>query len=119
MTNRGAFLPVLLLFCCVAGRPVEAQSPTGCDVSALPAAAQKLLAMQFSEWRPKVLSDMGADNQQLWLSATKGKECPGVATGHFETREKLSYALLLVPKSNSNTGYKVIVLSYRAADDSY
>ena len=45
--------------------------------------------------------------------------CPGLVSGRFETPDKVSYALLLVPKSNKDAGYKVIVLSKRAADDSY
>jgi len=45
------------------------------------------LNAKFSEWRPKQVSDADADDQQLWLTAVRGKECPGIAVGHFETAE--------------------------------
>ena len=109
-------IPILA---CLLARPGRAQTPIVCDSAALPAAAQHLLALKFSQWRPKLVSDMDADDHQLWLSATKDKACPGLVSGHFETPDKVSYALLLVPKSNTDAGYKVIVLSKRAADDCY
>jgi hypothetical protein len=87
------------------------QHATACDDSALPASVRDLLKAQFPEWRPKRVSDMDSEYQQLWLSSVHGEECPGIATGHFETVPELSYAILLVPKSNPSGGHKVVVAS--------
>jgi len=87
------------------------QNATACDDSALPASVRDFLNAKFPEWRPKQVSDMDTDDQQLWFTAVHGKECPGLAVGHFETPDELSYAILLVPKSNPSGGHKVVVVS--------
>jgi hypothetical protein len=110
---------MLLPVVCFAAQPGQTERATICDSSALPTSAQKLLTAKFSGWRPKLVSDMDTDDQQLWLTATHGKECPGIVAGHFETADELSYAVLLVPKSNSSEGYKFGVLSKGAADKDY
>jgi len=56
---------------------------------------------------------MDADDQQLWLNGSNGKESPGIAIGHFESPDDLSYAVLLVPKSDPSGGYKLLVFSKR------
>ncbi len=119
MTNLRNFVLTLPILACLVVHPVRAQTTMACDSTALPAAARDLLALKFSQWRPKVTSDLGADDQQLWLSATKGKACPGLVSGHFETSDAVSYALLLVPKSKTDAGYRVIVLRKRETDNSY
>jgi hypothetical protein len=110
---------MLLPVVCFAARPGQTERATVCDSSALPASAQKLLSAKFSEWRPKLVSDMDTDDQQLWMTATHGKECPGIVTGHFETADELSYAILLVPKSNPNAGYRVGVLTKGTPNNDY
>jgi hypothetical protein len=108
-------LPVI----CFAAPPKQIQRAVICDSSALPVPAQELLTAKFSQWRPKLVSDMDADDQQLWLTATDGKKCPGIVAGHFETVDETSYAVLLVPKSNGIDGYKVGVLSKDSASKGY
>ena len=95
------------------------QHATACDESALSASVRDLLSAKFFEWRPKRVSDMDADDQQLWLSSVHGEECPGIADGHFETAEEPSHAILLVPKSNPRGGYKVVVVSKGADKSAY
>jgi hypothetical protein len=95
------------------------QHATACDDSALPTSVRDLLNAKFSDWRPKQVSDMNADDQQVWLTAVHGKECPGIAVGHFETADELSYAILLVPKSNPSGGHKVVVVSKGAPKSTY
>jgi hypothetical protein len=120
MTNRRSVaLLMLLLLACFATRAGSAETSTVCDSSALPAPAQHLLTLKFSQWRSKVVSDMDTDDQKLWLAAWQGNACPGMVAGNFETAEKISCALLLVPKSNTRVGYKIIVLGKDASDDSY
>jgi hypothetical protein len=95
------------------------QAPSLCTEPLLPTAVNELLKAKFPSWRPKQVSDMDADDQQLWLKGPHGKECPGIATGHFESAGSLSYALLLVPQSNPSGGHKIVVFSRDAAKDVY
>jgi hypothetical protein len=95
------------------------QHARACDGSALPASVRDLLNAKFSEWTPKQVSDMNADDQQLWLTGAHGKECPGIVEGRFETADELSYAILLVPKSNPSGGHKVVVVSKGSPKSAY
>jgi hypothetical protein len=78
--------------------------------SVLPTAVNELLTSQFPKWRLKQLSDLESYDRQLWLKAHP-QECPGVAAGHYQSSDELSYAVLLVPKSNRSNGYQLIVVS--------
>lgn len=72
--------------------------------------AKVLLDSKYADWRPKDVSDLGADDKELWLKAHP-KDCPGIAIGQFEKAGRLSYAVLLVPKSKLKQGYKILVLT--------
>jgi hypothetical protein len=95
-----------------------ARTDSSCRDASLPSDAQLLIVKKFPDWRPKNVSDLSADDQQLWLQAHP-KECPGIAVGHFEEPDSLSYAILLVPKSDVDGGYKIIVLSNATTADGY
>ncbi len=95
-----------------------AQAHNTCRDARLPSDAQLLIAKTFPDWRPKLVSDLGSEGQQLWLKAHP-KECPGIAVGHFEELDSLSYGILLVPKSEVDGGYKIVVLSKVATADAY
>jgi hypothetical protein len=91
-----------------------------CDGSDLPAPIQALLKDKFPSLRPKQLSDMSDDDQQLWKKVKgKSSDCPGIATGHFEIKDQLAYAILLVSKQEPNAGYKLVVFTKDANGDSY
>src|SRR5579859_723167 len=98
---------------------LAAQGSLPCNGEKLPAPVNELLKSKFGNWRPKQLSDMEADDQQLWLTGPNNKECPGIAIGHFENAENLSYVLLLVPKSNSSGGHRIVVFSKDLTKDLY
>jgi hypothetical protein len=95
----------------------EAQENT-CGVAELPAPIQGLLKNNFPAMRPKQLSDMGADDQKIWRKAHE-RDCPGIAVGHFENKDQLAYAIMLVAKSEPTAGYKVGIFSKAASGDSY
>jgi hypothetical protein len=114
-----AFIAVIGVLNLAAVPTSLAQGSSPCDAAALPAAISELLKGKFADWRPKQLSDMEADDQQLWLKGPNGKACPGITIGHFESAKELSYALLLVPKSEPTGGYKVIVFSKGPTGDVY
>jgi hypothetical protein len=62
---------------------------------------------------------MEADDQQLWLKGPNGEACPGIAVGHFENANSLSYGLLLVRQSNPSGGHKVLIFSKHATKEAY
>lgn len=95
-----------------------AQTFKPCHEVSLPTLVNKVLNRKFPLWRPKQVSDMDADHQQLWLKAHE-KECPGIAVGHFESADRLAYAVLLVPRSEPSGGYKLVVFSKGPNGDTY
>jgi len=116
---RLAFSGIVSVLSLTAGQMTAAQESALCDAKAVPAQVSEALKSKFADWRPKQLSDMEADDQQLWLKGPNGKACPGITIGHFESAKELSYALLLVPKSEPTGGYKVVVFSKGPTGDVY
>ncbi len=100
-------------------RMTAAQNASPCDGAALPTVVTELLKDKFPQWRPKQVSDIDVDNRQLWLEGPNGKACPGIAIGYFESAQSLSYAFLLVPRSNPNGGHKIVIVSKQPAKDAY
>jgi hypothetical protein len=98
---------------------VTAQSPSPCDEAALPKAVNELLKEKFPHWKPKQVSDIDADNRQLWVDGPNGDACPGIAIGHFESSKDLSYAFLLVRRLNPSGGHKVVIVSKEVDKDVY
>jgi hypothetical protein len=96
----------------------SAQTADMCSATRLPGAASELLKTKFPLWRAKQISDLEGYDRQLWLE-THPKECPGIAIGHFESSDDLSYAALLVPKTKSSGGYKIVVLSMSQPGNAY
>ncbi len=82
-----------------------------CDGIAVPEPVLQALAHQFSAWRALRLSDLDPSHQGFWLDSKHGRSCPGIAIGHFESKSRLSYAFLLIPKQSSGAGYKLVVVS--------
>jgi hypothetical protein len=85
-----------------------AQNSKPCAEGKLPSQVVNLIETTFSGWRPRQFSDLGSDDQQLWLKP-HSNDCPGTAVGDFESQDRLSYAVLLVPQSNPTGGYKLLV----------
>ncbi len=98
--------------------PVSVAQAHGACQNLIPPGAQALIAGKFPGWRAKLLSDLGADDHQLWTKAHP-RECPGIAAGHFEGHDSLAYATVLVPKSDAYRGYKIVVLSKSGASETY
>lgn len=94
------------------------QLKNSCRTSSLPSGAKALLDTEYGDWRTKDVSDLGADDEGLWMKAHP-KECPGIAVGHFEEANRISYAVLLVPKSELKHGYKIIILGKSPTGDVY
>jgi hypothetical protein len=101
-------LTIVLLLTGVQSRAAQTQKP--CDSENLPSAIGDLLRKEFPDWRQKQISDLLTDDQQLWIQA-HGKTCPGSIVGHFEKSDSDAYAVLLVPRSETSEGYKLVVFS--------
>lgn len=80
-----------------------------CDTVSLPEPLRQLLAAKFPTWQVLRLSDLGAEPQEAWLNSKRLDQCPGIASGSFETKERLSYALVLIHKEKIIS--KVLVAS--------
>ena len=116
---RIVFVCVVSLLCLEPRLTAAAQDSSPCDEGALPTGVTELLRKQFPEWRPKQVSDIDADNRQLWLDGPNGKACPGIAIGHFENAKNLSYAFLLVSRINPNGGHKILIVAKQLNKDLY
>jgi hypothetical protein len=93
--------------------------PVSCDKAAMPAQVREMLRSKFAGWRPKQLSDMGADGQKVWLQGSSGKSCPGIAIGRFESATELSYAFLLLRNSDPTHGYQIVIFSKQRDGGTY
>ena len=99
-------------------RVARAQNSDPCADSSLPSPVVELIKRKFSGWRPKQIADLGPDDRQLWLKPHRN-DCPGIAVGHFESSEQVTYAVLLVPQSNPTGGYKLLVFNKMPSGDAY
>jgi hypothetical protein len=102
----------------ISASSLKAQTSQSCDMTNIPAPVTHDLITEFPRWKVKQISDLDAENQQLWLKA-HGTDCPGIAIGHFESTERLGYAILIVPKSEPTGGYKLLIFRKRQTSDSY
>jgi hypothetical protein len=82
--------------CATLGHTPIVQPSASCSEAALPVRINEALKANFAGWRPLRVSDLDADDPKLWLQEHP-KECPGIATGHFESPDSVSYALVLMP----------------------
>ena len=89
---------------------MRAQSSNPCAETNLPNPVLDMIRTKFSGWRPKNVADLDAEDRELWLKPHLN-DCPGIAVGHFESPDRLTHALLLVPQSNLSGGYKLVVFS--------
>jgi hypothetical protein len=83
------------------------QSVAPCDVK-LPEQVGTEMRAKFVGWRIETTADLSNDHQQMW-EKTHSLECPGLASGHFTSASRLSYALLLVSKDPKVFGYRLLV----------
>ncbi len=100
------------------GQTSTAPTSAVCGEVALPAPVNELLRAKFAGWGPQQLSDLYEEDQKLWMDS-HSKECPRIAIGHFESADSLSYAVLLLPKSAQQSGYKILVFNRGQNADAY
>jgi hypothetical protein len=99
-------------------RSACAQGLNPCAGSNLPSPVTEVIRTKFSGWRPEQILDLGPDDRQLWLKAHLN-DCPGIAAGHFESVDRLTYAVLLVRPSAPTNGFKILVLNKMSSAEAY
>jgi hypothetical protein len=96
----------------------RAQTSDPCAETRLPRSVNELIRARFPGWRREQASDLSSDDRQLWLKAHVN-DCPGIAIGHFESRDRLTYALFLVRPADVENGYKLLVFDKMPNGDAY
>jgi len=86
------------------------QSSPICAISVLPAGISEIVKSNFVGWRIKKTEDLDPYLQELWKKS-KPNRCPGITSGHFLDMAKRTFAVLLVPETPDQKGYKVVVFA--------
>lgn len=94
------------------------QAPVLCRLDSLPSVIQRHLREEYSSWKIQEASNLSPRARGRWESG-KPSECPGIAIGHFESEQTLSYALLLVPLGHTDAGYRFVVFSQKPEQSDY
>jgi hypothetical protein len=89
----------------------ESNAANPCDASVIPKEVQSKLAKDYPDWQVETLENLDGEDRKLWTNAHPN-DCPGIAIGHFESKIELSYALLLVSKSErKRQGFRVVAFT--------
>ncbi|HEV2304253.1 MAG TPA: hypothetical protein VGR93_01930 [Candidatus Acidoferrales bacterium] len=94
------------------------QAPVLCRLDSLPSVIQRHLREEYGSWKIQEASNLSPRAKGRWVSE-KPLECPGIAIGHFESAQTLSYALLLVPLEHADAGYRFVVFSQKPGQSDY
>ena len=65
----------------------------------------------YQQWRPIALWDLPKPHQRMWRRSLNRFDCPGIAMGHFERKQELSYAFSMKPRDPRQTGWRLVVIS--------
>lgn len=110
LAHVGAWIVVCLLF---AGGALARSHDEWCE-DLLPPEARASLQSQFPDLYPQKVSDLSTEYQQAWIKEHPN-ECPGIAEGHFQSRSKMSYAVVLVGSRGALSGSKLVVMTQNAS----
>jgi len=81
-----------------------------CDDDLVPDDVRAAVDQQFPGWHFERLSELSDEYQQLWLKQHHD-ECPGFAEGHYQSRSKTAWAMVLLRTKAANSGSKLVVFS--------
>jgi hypothetical protein len=110
-------IPALLLSPGWFGAQSRAANP--CDISVLPQEIQTKLEENYPDWQAERLEHLYDDDRTLWIKVHPN-DCPGIAIGHFESKNELSYAVLLISKPDrKRPGLRIVVFSRPGASAPY
>jgi hypothetical protein len=118
---RGMFLVTAAVVFAQAGPPVlakHAEKEAACNLDSLPSDIQTRLKKDFASWKIQGPENLSENARKTW-TGRRPSACPGIATGLFQNAKIASYAVLLVPVSHPDTGYRFLVFSSKAGELSY
>jgi len=122
---RSAFRPMFLMTAALLfghagshGLTKAAEEPASCNLASLPSDIQSRLKKDFGSWKIQESENLSGNARETWVGR-KPLVCPGIAVGLFQDAKSSSYALLLVPVSQPNAGYRFLVFSRKAGEPSY
>ncbi len=78
------------------------------------------LKAEYASWRVQDVSDLSPSARRSWdyKKYAKPSECPGIAIGAFENANQ-SHAVLLVPRTRADSGYRLLVFSRKTSRPTY
>jgi hypothetical protein len=115
-TVKNCRLAVAFLLVTVSQASVCRASNEPCDSAKIPPPISALLEKSFPHWRVEKPSDLDPSYQELWTKKYVA-DCPGFVAGHFQKRDSIAYAVLLVPADQSRKGYRLVVFTETATRD--
>ena len=74
--------------------------PKPCDAVPMPLPIRQYVADKYRLWKIVDLFELSDRDRQLWIQG-EGIKCPGIAIGHFQSVDRLSYAVLLTRRQGS------------------
>jgi hypothetical protein len=89
-----------------------------CKVDSLPPDIRGSLNRNFNNWKIQEPADLSPRARTRWGEA-RPLTCPGIAGGHFQDAKNASYALVLVPATNPNGSYKVLIYTQQSGQQYY
>jgi hypothetical protein len=100
------------------GLAKAAEKPASCNLASLPSDIQSRLKKDFGSWKIQESENLSENARKTW-AGRKPPSCPGIAVGLFQDAKASSYAVLVVPVSHPNAGYRFLVFSPKAGEPSY
>lgn len=98
--------------------PARSGEASVCQSDSLPEDIRNRLKSDFPAWKIQDTNGLAALTRERWESE-KPLQCPGVAIGKFESKESLSFAVLLAPRTNTVAGYRLVVFDLKSANWAY
>jgi hypothetical protein len=89
-----------------------------CDANQLPAYIQNRLKTDFGSWKVQTSEYLSPHAWSSW-EAKKGTGCPGISAGFLKSAQQVSYAVLLVPCSQPDAGYRFVVFNPQPENSVY
>lgn len=96
-------LLLALIGCCLC-RPVS-----GCDLNQLPEPIRERMAKEYPSWKVVEEGDLSSRDLSKFWRPQHGRACPGFVAVRSRPNSQPSIALVLIPRSRSNYGAKLIV----------